>query len=463
MKALSTISRVIIAAGIFSLGIIVGRSTGPNIQESKEHVLNVSSKNDEPQTQDAQAWSPSISSASLFDDINTNDLQTLAQQAQASADDLENDALLLVLISEWAKKDPYAALAYASELPNRGDLVYVGLRKLAQKSPDGALDWISRNAMNAGERQYFLRAAYTGMALSDPAGTVARVEQIPASAQRDQLLSLTLNEWAKQDIHAAFDWLETTELNPQFTHIYNEVMGQYIEQDLEQAAALVSQMLSGDNKLSFASQVATQLAEKDVNQALEWLQTIDGNERKYALLGVMDRWASGAEGAEALNYLLQNSGEPNHQELFSMVAMKLARKDPETLTDEFNNMNESEQMITAQQLAAAYSINDPEVGIEWIQSLAAGSVRDEALKSTLASYKYSNVSQAFDLSETISNPALRTRQMREVLATWIPVNQEAAIQALDASSSLTADEKQAMLNQVTVNLKVDDYALPAKE
>lgn len=448
------------------IGAIVGRTTAPDAGKNQAQLSNTDSHGQTTigrQARNTNISSSATSRTSIFKSFNTREFQTLSKEALASSDDVENDALLLVLVSEWAKKDPQAALAFANETPNRSDLVFEALNQLAQQNPDEALDWISQNATDSSQRQYLLRAAYRGMATVDPEGAVAQIEQMSAGSQRDQLLSLTLNEWAKQDINAAFDWIELAEATPQLKHIYNEVMGRYIDQDPEQAATVISAMNSGDNKLSFASQIATKLAEKDVNYALDWLQTLDGNEKKYALLGVVDRWAAGPNGEEALDYVLQNSTDPNHKELFSMVAMKLARKNPDKLVDSFDNMSESEQMIAAQQLASVYSINDPERGMEWIESLATGAVRDEALKSTLSSYMYSNVSQAFELSETISNSSLRTKQMREVLATWFPVNQAAAEQALYASSVLTTEEKQALLNQIQANFKTDDYVLPAKQ
>ncbi|MGJ8634974.1 MAG: hypothetical protein ACSHX7_13740 [Luteolibacter sp.] len=453
---------IVILSGTFCFGLFIGRIVSPNPEYTpeKEHVS--SQKLQKHKSVNRNSVDASFSRVSLFERVDTNELSAQVLLAEASSDDLENDALLLVLVSEWAKKDPYAALEYAKGIPNRSDLVYEGIRQMAKQDPDGALYWINQNVDTAGQRQYILRAAYKGMAYTDPVGAVTRVEQMSKGAQRNQLLSLTLNEWAKQDIHGAFDWIESAEITPQFKHIYNEVMGNYIEQDPVEAARLVSKMFSGSNKVSFAPQIATKLAEKDVGQALEWLETLDGDAKKYAHLGVMDRWASGENGGEALDYLLKNSDNPDYEELFSIVAVKLARKNPEELVNSFDSMSESDQKIAAHQLASVYSTDNPERGLEWIEGLENGAVKDEALKSTLYSYKNSNVSHAFVLSESISNSALRKKQMREVLKTWISVDQDAAEQALNSSRALSEEEKQALLSQAYASVKPDDYVLPSK-
>ena len=111
-------------------------------------------------------------------------------------------------------------------------------------------------------------------------------------------------------------------------------------------------------------------------------------------------------------------------------------------------MNEPDQVTSARQLASVYSNNDPDRGIEWIRSLEPGFARDEAVKVTLKTYMYSNVSEAFGLSESIGNDSSRYDQIREVMAVWVAVDPAAAEQALNQSSALSPEEKQKLLNLV---------------
>ncbi|MFC5050754.1 hypothetical protein ACFPK9_09020 [Rubritalea spongiae] len=451
------------SAGTFLLGVVVGHITGIEGTESGEAEIENRESSERTSIKHRSSVGASASVFGGFASRNPRGWQHAAVKAQDSGDVVESDALLLVLVSEWAKRDAYAALAYAGTVPNRSDLVYEALRQMAKQDPNEALEWLAGGAISVDQKNYFMRAVYAGMASSDPEGALGLLEQMPKGAQRDQLVSLTLNEWAKHDIHAAFDWLETAEMTPQFSQIYQEVMGRYVEQDPEQAAGLVSQMESGDMKLNLASQVATKLADQDVHFALEWLQSLGDLEKKYALLGVMDRWSAGENGDDALNYLLENYRDSNNDELFTVVAMNLSRTSPETLMKSFSSLNEFERVTAAQQLANNLVRSDPERGLQWIGSLESGAAKDQALKSSLAFYQYSNVSHAFGLAETITSPALRQGQMREVMETWMSVNPAAAEQALAISSVLSVDEKEEMMRQVYANHRVNDYVLPAKQ
>jgi hypothetical protein len=461
-----------IAVGVFIAGIIVGRITvlaRPEKEPKREVIATTKAQPKSKRSRAATVTRPSSSASavtivpgeSLFDGIAVRDFESIARAAAISPDDIENESLLRVLVSEWAKKDPLAAIQFAQEL-ERNDLVYEGLLQMAQFNADYALNWIEQNEGTAGTQRYFTMAVYQGMAKMDPVGAVVRVEQMPAGAQRDELLSITVNQWAKQDIQAAFDWLDTVEPTPQFTYIYNQVMGNYIEQDPVQAAALITDMNSGDNKLSFASQVACELADQDVDYAVEWVQTLDGDEKKYALMGILYRWADGPVASGALNYILEHPEEPGYDNLFATVAVKMSHNQPDELEAVFESMTETDQISAAEQLASVYSVNDSDKCNEWLQSLEPGSVQDAALESALKTYKYSNVPQAFALSESISSDSLRKEQMLDVMTVWVPVDGQAAVQALDGSSALSAEEKEDILRQVFEKIKPDHYLLPAK-
>ncbi|CAA6679386.1 MULTISPECIES: hypothetical protein [unclassified Lentimonas] len=462
---------IAIAASMFTAGIIVGRITLPvsDDRESTNEGLAASEQSLTGTSHGAEGvLSPRSSvpvgvtalGTSLFDAVPVGDFERMARTAAASSSAVDNQSLLRVLISEWAKKDPLSAVMYAQEV-NRTDLVYESLHQMAQQNPDEAFSWIERNKSVDGDSRYLTMAVFQGIAQADPVDAVARVEQMPIGSQRDELLSITVNQWAQQDVYAAFDWLETAEMTPQFPYLYNQMMGSYIEQDPFQAAALISDMEPCENKRNFVSQVACKIAERDVDYALEWVQALDGEDKTYALQGVMDRWSS-TNATAALGYIMNHQEAPDYQSLFTTVAMNMAHKDPEALAGAFETMDEWGQITAGEQLAAAYSLNDPNRGIEWLKSLKPGAIQDAALGKALETYKNSNVPLAFTLSETISSESLRKEQIRQVMSVWVPVDQLAAEQALQASAALSSTEKEALLNEVYSSLKLNDYLLPAK-
>ena len=448
-------------AGTFILGIVTGRITTPELYlDESNKGANEFAKGIKPSRNESSV--STYRRESLFEAIPIQSLEQMARTAATSSDTVENESMLSVLVSEWAKKDPHGATEFAQEL-KRSDLVYQGCLEWSQQNPDEVLRWIKQNEDNAGQQRYLTMAVYKGMAKTDPLGAVGRVEQMPAGAQRDELMTITIDEWAKQDVHEVFNWLETTEITPQFSDIYGQVMGRYIEQDPVSAATLISAMQSCDQKVNFASQVAVQLAEQNVEHALEWVKTLDeGNAKKYALQGLVDRWSNGDEAGAALDYVMADDNNQQFKDLFTTVALNLSHRNPELLIKTFDQMDEAQQIIAAQQLASAYSIDNPDRNIEWIQSLTPGIVKDTAIKNTLKSYKNTNVSQAFKLSEIISDRSLRAEEIQAILLVWLPMDQQAAEQALHASPAIAALEKETLLDRLYKKLKPSDYVLPEK-
>jgi hypothetical protein len=464
---------IAIAGGVFFAGIVLGRVSSParheQEQKSEAVVTTIKAKPGIKRSHVAPATlaRPSmpavtiIPGGSLFDGVEVHELESLARAAALSTDDIENESLLRVLVSEWAKRDPVAAITFAQGI-ERTDLMYDALRQMAKQNAGDALCWIEQHVKLADRKRYLEVAVFQGLAKTDPKAAVSFVEQIPPGAQRDRLLSVTVRQWAEQDIHAVFDWLETAEQTPQFASMYTEVMGDYIEQDAVQAASLVAEMESCENKLCLAPQVACKLAEQDVDHALEWVQELAGDEKKYSLMGVLDRWASGPDGKEALIYILEHSDEHEYQDLLATVAVKMSLNHPEELEAAFESMSASDQIVAAEQLAAVYSRDDSDKCNEWLASLDAGPVRDSAVERALQTFTSSDVSMAFSLSESISSDSLRKTQIREVMTTWIPVDYQSAELALNESSALSAAEKEDLLSQIYKKLNLNDYVLPEK-
>ena len=460
--------KIVFAITIFAVGIGLGRITS-SIGSGKEGAQDKSvSESSRTKRQNSQFGGSSSSSGSksssrnaIFDAVPAGNFEQMARTAASSLDNVENDSLLRVLVSEWAKKDPFGALAYSQEL-DRSDLVYDSLLQMGKSDADGALKWLKLNMEQSGDFQYLSTAIYKGMAKVDPAGTVSLVEQMSTGSQREELLSLVVDEWAQRDVHAVFAWLEKAEFSPYFSEIYSRTMENYIKQSPAQAATLVSAMEDCENKITAASQVAHALAQQDIDHALKWLDTLEGDSQKYAQLGVLEQWAKGAGGIAALSYVLDNPDDPNYSETFSQVARSLAQHHPAELEKALTQMSDSEQIKAAPHLASIYSVNSPDQCRALIQSLQPGPVQDAALESAFRACKYNNTQLAFDLSESITDSSLRENRIYEVMKIWMSNNPTAAEEALHASTALSSDQKENMLGEISQTVEINDYVIPER-
>ncbi|MGJ8638237.1 MAG: hypothetical protein ACSHYA_02495 [Opitutaceae bacterium] len=401
-------------------------------------------------------------SSSLLSHLTLNELEQRARQQASLPQGRQNPALLSLLISEWAQQDPYTVLAFAQE-HERPDWLHESLTVLGRDNPDDALQWIEGNITSLGLQGHLTSAVYRGLAQEDPVAAITRIEQGTVGAQRDQLLYSTVSEWAQQDIDSVFDWIEIQEDSPFLFSIYSQVMGSYIEQAPQDAITLVSAMEENPDKSNFANRAAYNLAIENPQAALTWAETLQGEAKHFALMGLIEHWGASGDGAEALNYAKNQPQSERNDELLSMALMKLAHSNPEALAQEMPTLSESQQSLAAVQLAQVYSAHSPEKTTEWLNTLEEGSIRDTALKISLNSFRGSNISQAFSLAETISDDALRQSEIKQTLSTWIPVDPAAASEALDKSTAIPESTKKLLRQYLASEAPtVADYLLPAR-
>jgi hypothetical protein len=303
---------------------------------------------------------------------------------------------------------------------------------------------------------------YEGMARVNPSQTVARIEQLGSGAERDQLLSIAVNEWAKQDVHATFDWIEKASMTPSLNGLYQQVMGKYIEYDPIQAAALVAGMEPGSSQTGFAASVATKLAEVDVVRALEWAKTLQGDANHEAMANVMKSWASGKDGVGALQHILNNPEQAQLAEMLSAVANSVAKNHPDVLISAMPTLDSEGQRVVAEQLAISLSQSSPDKFKQWFATLGPGPVRDNALQVAMKNYMSTSVNDALSLAESITDKFLRDAKISEVMEVWLPLNPDAAHQALQNCSTLSAQQRQAFAEGALRNAKSNNMFLPSK-
>ena len=408
---------LVIAAVV--IGFVMGKVSSSSSAEkesakSRSKAQGSSSLRSKSKTTNRSAVHPSV-----FGRLSGNDFEDLAKNSLESESDIDNSVFLQALISAWAQKDPYAALAFAKE-SNAPNLMFLGLRELGTEDPDAALKWIKDNVKNLTTHGLLMTGIFQGNAKLDPKGAIQRIEALSAGPQRDQILSVVVDEWAKNDIEAVFSWLETAEFSQQTPYLYDQAVNRYIINSPTKASNLVLDMEDGVDKSNFASNVAFQLSELDPQQAVDWASKLSGEQKEFALSGLLESWAGKQEGSVgALNFILNNKEEPNYEDLFSKVTMKLSQSNPAELEQRLPNLSEKEKELAAVQLAQVYSSNAPEKATQWLDTLDEGPVRDAALSSALNSFRHFDINKAFSLAETFSDEASRGKEIHQLMNDWV--------------------------------------------
>ncbi|MDP0491592.1 MAG: hypothetical protein Q7Q71_11120 [Verrucomicrobiota bacterium JB023] len=445
---------LLMAAITLSIGFGLGRISPSSTEAINEVVEHPSA---------SPTHSPSSrSSSSLLSHLSLNEVRSHLDQLANDPADGRKAADLKVLLAEWAKRDPESALAFANER-RREDWLHDCLIIYGSDQPDAALQWVEAHITSLGLQAHLTAAVYRGWVQTDATAAIHRIEQQKAGVQRDRLLYLAIDEWAQQDVESVFDWIAEQEITPFLSAAYNQALGRYIEQSPADAAYLVSEMENNADKPNFANQTAFHLAKEEPARALEWAEDLPDQARQFALMGVMESWASGANGLQALDYAKELPKGENEEQLFTMVAMKLAHANPAALSQELPDLNEAQQRIAATQLAQVYSAYDSGQTTRWLASLDHGPVRDAAVKTCLNFFRHSDIQQAFELSETFSEESLRRFEIQQILLAWLPIDPQAASDALMSTDALPESRKLMIRDELARQAPAaKDFLLPAK-
>ncbi len=327
------------------------------------------------------AYSPGPALAWYLGAYAAHDPEAAALQAAGLYDSVLRRSALHAVANAWAQQDPAAAMAFAATLANsesRWHFEHPVIERWAASDPDALLGALEA-APNASQRQRLLSVALREIVRRDPqkaiayatasdnrrrrllfdvlsvlarqdfAGALATAEAHVSGSYRPGALQMIVSSFAEQDPGAALSWaldydngthlasavrgaartdspaavaflasLERSALAP---HEWDAVVNEIARNDPDRALTLIDRVREGQRG-GVLHQIAGQLAERDVQAALEWSATVEPQYRDTALSAVVREWAR-RDLAAAADYAA-GSGD---RQLIGAVAPEYARQD----------------------------------------------------------------------------------------------------------------------------------------
>ncbi len=224
----------------------------------------------------------------------------LAETDPASAfqftSELKRDetAMLNGVVYRWAKSDPLRALETVSAIANhrkRTSLQETVLRVWASSvEPQTLFDIVPSLPENA--RTLAREYAIQEMTKLSPEYAVERLLEVQDEASRDRLENLVAETWAKNDLTAAFAWVnsEPSIEDKRFKLMERMLVGAMrTDPDLAMETALATP--TDDSGVGLEAKILREIAKKDADRALQLLQFARNEETKrLALLSIGSRF-----------------------------------------------------------------------------------------------------------------------------------------------------------------------------
>ncbi|WP_411994564.1 hypothetical protein [Agarivorans sp. DSG3-1] len=219
----------------------------------------------------------------------------------------------------------------------------------------------------------------------DFAGQLAM--QIGSAASKENFLRsmVLLEEWAKYDLIAVLEWLErqsSLEMGSFYQAIVLSAMLNPLA-DKQQLAELIAKLPEGlTNHSLLISTFANDLAEQNINLALEWLETVElQSSATHATTSVLTQWAQ-VQPNLALEFLLEQpelSSSLTHQ----MVINASSALNNDELTQQIEQLYrypEDLQLSISGALVRAMLARQPTQAKQWIEEQVRGPIKDASLR-----------------------------------------------------------------------------------
>ncbi len=290
------------------------------------------------------------------------------------------------ILGELAKVDPDRATQFLSANPHysRYEDIYRGVaRAYAGVAPLAAVEWAG-SLQNRKLRKEAERYAWSAWAESDPAGAAAAFRERKTSLGEQDLAAALSAAWSLRDPEATRNWIEALREPRAQDQAWSRFRINVDDFGSGRALELIQSVASERAQATLALSVSSQLAEKDLPQALKWTEQLPpGAARQQALLSLMDRWAPNDPAAAVAYAAAETEGQGRADLLRRTVGI--------------------------------WSLVDSSAALAWIKDRPPGEERSAVAADALRSIKEFDPQRSLAWLDLIDNPGMRNHAAAEVV------------------------------------------------
>ena len=325
-----------------------------------------------------------------------------------------------LLMSRYAEIDPEKALEFVGKSSGmeRGMGTSSILRSWASKDPKAAADHISKNMLKEGGDDWTMRRTAASVA----------------------------SEWAKQDTNAALAWA-----NGLPDGVKGDALSNIIEQITTEdplKAAEVAMGFEGEQQERSLRTIADQWSRSEPQEALKWAEALTGEGR----VGVMEEALENLvrKDAESAVAYLDKMEASERDSIMKEVVEQWARNGEEATAEAAKwvaSQDDGKGKVDATgEVVGQWMRSDPEAASEWLGAQPAGDARDRGVASLLRDRSVrEDPSAAVAWADTISNEEMRGEQVERSTRSWLASDRAAALEYLETSESLSAEQKTKLI------------------
>ena len=313
-----------------------------------------------------------------------------------------------VIATEFAQKDPIAALAWAREnnLDRHRHIEMDVLSTLAQTDPQRALAEALQNK-NSGMRHQHVTMVINSIGHRDPAEAIALLESIDDPQLLDNVRQSFGAQWLQQDPDAAIDWILSQDERTT-ARILQNASWSLVQTNLDAALKLLPKVNEG-SRAQWRRMIATTMAtERSVSDAMQFVRQFENEPDYPELQGLIIQSVAQTDIAQARLLADQLNDTAARDQAYYSITIQRAQTHPYEAVQLVNAIADEplRQSAMAQAISHWYQ-SDPAATTRWLTNLPAGPGRDQAIQH-LARQWHTVTREQDTLINSISDRDMRT-------------------------------------------------------
>ena len=326
-----------------------------------------------------------------------------------------------LLMGRYAEIDPERALAYVGKQGGmeRGFGTSSILRTWAASDPRAAADYLTNNVIGSGGDDWMLRRT---------AGSLA-------------------SEWAKQDPQAALVWANTLS-DEMKGDAMNNIVEQLTSQDPLEAAK-VAMGFDGEQRERSLRTIADQWSRNEPEEAVKWAESLTVEGKTQALEEAVESWV-GKDTDAAVAYMAKmDQGERDEimKEVIEQWGRKGAESQPEAAEWVAAQPDGEGKVEATGEIVGQWMRPDAESASGWLNDQPEGDAKDRGITALLRDRSVrEDPEAAVAWADSISNSEMRSEQVSRSARSWLASDRASALEYLEQSNSLSAEQKTELIN-----------------
>jgi hypothetical protein len=380
----------------------------------------------------------------------------LYQSDKAQSSDSRHDGTISMIFHQWARRDPEAARAAASELsgPQQEQAIATILSSFTQSDPKAAWEY-AKSLTETGETYNDPRVRVIQVwANADPASALEAASSIKQSTTRDAAVSSVVSAWSRTDFDAALNYALSIPSPTQRSDVFRSLSADSGANREKLLTAALDYMPPGSSFQQVISQVFSSWANEDPAKAAEAVFKLPpGQVLSNAASQVASDWARSGNKVEVLYWVKRLPEGNTRLNSIDSVFRHWASEDSAAAQAALANLNASERDRATRAIASGWSQKDPQAVLGWSQSLANEDLRNEVVREAMNQWANEDPEGAAQRISQLPESA-KGRVMQAVISRWATKDAASAGEWLSRQSAGTT--RDGAISSLARTLAVED-------